>query len=925
MMKSRARSNSYAVIAAASLAGTSWVAAQETEEPETQQDAARQVIRQAATNLIMEEVVAVGRLRSTAFDVVGERLERETVADFLSIEQFTRTGDSSVSLALRRVPGLTLVNDKFIYVRGLGERYSSTLLNGAFVPSPDLVRNVIPLDIFPTNILQALEVQKGYTPDLPAAFGGGNIQILTRGIPQGPEFNAQITAGYNAQSGDTGWTYPGGGDDGLGTDDGTRALPAEIRSAINTYRGNISPVGILNTLNLSPTAASFAQAQGINRELAASLNRNIDIEPKSLGPDGGFQASGGNRWFFGDAEEWEFGFMGLVSYQNSWRNRELTTRSVANPDTEFFNTLRTINEVNLTTAFNVGLQFTADHEINTSSFVLRNTEDEASLRRGHDLNFIRDDGLQRRQYQTRFEERELMTHQIRGSHTLGADTLDRIEFLDNDFFRGMTFDWYFSDSTAMTDIPNETSITGIDRIDPSSGELLSTAVLRGVGTGAFRFTDLQDEVESYGWDLSQNFAVGDAQVELSVGQDISNKGRQYLLTQLFLGTDNLDALAGTPGEVFSDSRILDPANDFELNLGGIATESYLAGQTLDGAYFMADVLLGDAWRVVGGVRYEQFVQTALPIDQYEFDASLGQVPGLPIGDSDAAAAFLDDLVFTEDDVYPALALTYSRPDFWAENFQLRIGASQTTTRPDLREISPSVFIDPLTEIRVIGNPTLVTSPIDSFDVRGEWFFDNGDNFTASFFYKEIDTPIETIQSAGSDDDIVLTFVNAESAEIAGVELEWLKDLSFLGDSWGDWIEQFFIGGNVTLSDSEITMGAAGSALTNNVRPMSQQSEVIANVQLGFDSDNGNHSWSLVYNTFSERVFFAGRNGIPDAYEQPFDSLDFIYQYYPTERLQMRFRFQNLLDEVTEITRGDVAVLEQDFGTSFRFDLQWNLN
>jgi TonB-dependent receptor len=916
MKKSRARSNRVAAVTVAGLTGTTLVAAQDTEQPQLQQ---------ATSNQVIEEVVAVGRLRSTAFDVVGERLEREVVTDFLSVEQFTRTGDTSVSLALRRVPGLTLVNDKFIYVRGLGERYSSTLLNGAFVPSPDLTRNVIPLDIFPTNILQALEVQKGYTPDLPAAFGGGNIQIVTRSIPQGPVFQAQVTSGYNGQSGGDGWTYPGGGDDSLGTDDGTRALPAEIRNAINTFRGSLSPVAIFNTLNQSGAPASFADAQAINRDLALSLNRNIDLQPKSLGPDGGFQASAGNRWFFGDAEEWEFGVMGLASYSNTWRNRDLTTRSVADPDEQFFKTERTINEVNLTTALNLGLQFTADHEINTSSFVLRNTEDEASLRRGHDLNYLRADGLQRREYQTRFEERELTTHQIRGSHTLGDDTLDRFEFLDNDLFRGMTFDWYYSDSTAMTDIPNETAITGIDRIDPDTGELFSTAVFRGVGTAAFRFTDLQDEVDSHGWDLSQNFAVGDAQVELSVGQDVSSKGRQYLLTQLFMGTDNLDALAGTPGQVFSDSNILDPANGLELTLSGLATESYVAGQTLDGSYFMADALLGDAWRIVGGVRYEQFVQTALPIDQYEFDVALGQVPGLPTDSADAAAAFLDNIVFREDDIYPALAATYSRPGFWAEEFQLRVGVSQTTTRPDLREISPSLFIDPLTEIRIVGNPTLVTSPIDSFDVRAEWFFDSGDNFTVSFFYKEIDTPIETIQSAGSDDDIVLTFVNAESAEITGVEIEWLKDLSFLGDSWGDWIEQFFIGGNVTLSDSEITMGAAGSALTNNVRPMSQQSEVIANVQLGFDSDNGNHSWSLVYNTFSERVFFAGRNGIPDAYEQPFDSLDFIYQYYPTDRLQMRFRFQNLLDEVTEITRGDVAVLEQDFGTSFRFDLQWNLN
>lgn len=900
--------------AAAGLAGAPLVVAQEAGE-----------VQRADPNQVMEEVVAIGRLRETAFDVVGERLENEVVADFLGIEQITRTGDTTVSLALRRVPGLTLVNDKFVYVRGLGERYSSALLNGAQVPSPDLTRNVIPLDIFPTNILQGLEVQKGYTPDMPASFGGGNIQILTRGVPEGPIVNVQLTAGTNSESGADGWAYPGGSDDDLGKDDGTRALPMEIRNAINTYQGNLSPVGILNTLNQDGNFHLLSEAQGINRQLAASLNRNIDLQRKSLGPDGGLQATAGNRWYFGDDEQWEFGAMGLLSYRNTWRNRERITRNVINPDTEFFNALRTINEVSLTTALNFGLRFTDDHSIDTSSFVMRNTEDEATLRQGFDFNFELANGLQRRQYDIRFEQRELTTNQIRGSHTLGSETLERLPFLDIGLLQGLNFSWYYSESTAETDIPNEISITGIDQVDPVTGEVLSSSVLQGIGTGQFRFTDLQDDVESYGWDLSQNFSWGDAQVEISGGYDFSKKGRSYYLTQLFLGSNNLNALIGTPGPVFADSNILDPNNGFELNLGGIATESYLAGQTLDAGYVMADILFGDAWRLVGGVRYEQFVQSGLPIDQYEFDVNLGQVPGLPTDDPDAAAAFLDALVFRQDDIYPSLAVTYSRPGFWADDFQLRVGASETVTRPDLREISSSVYIDPLTEIRVIGNPNLVTSALDNLDIRGEWFWGNGDSFTASFFYKDIANPIETVQRPGSDDDIVLTFINAESAELSGLEIEWLKDMSFLSESWGDWTEQFFIGGNVTLSDSEINVGAAGIGLTNQTRRMSQHSETVANIQLGFDSNNGNHSWSLVYNTFSERIFFAGRNGIPDAYEQPFDSLDFIYQYYPTDQLSLRFRFQNLLDDLTEIERGGVIVLEQQIGTTFRFDLQWNLN
>src|SRR5690606_36225179 len=158
----------------------------------------------------MEEIVAVGRLRSSATDVVQERLDQQVPADLLGSAQISRTGDSTVSLALRRMPGLTLVNDQFIYVRGLGERYSSTLLNHAHVPSPDLTRNVLPLDIFPAEIIDALVVQKGYTVDMPAAFGGGNVNILTRGIPMGPVASVEIASGYNSESDGRGLSYRGG-------------------------------------------------------------------------------------------------------------------------------------------------------------------------------------------------------------------------------------------------------------------------------------------------------------------------------------------------------------------------------------------------------------------------------------------------------------------------------------------------------------------------------------------------------------------------------------------------------------------------------------------------------------------------------------------------------------------------------------------
>jgi hypothetical protein len=866
----------------------------------------------------IEEIVAIGRARSTALDVVGARLEEDVVTDFLGAEAIARVGDSTVSMALRRVPGLTLVNDQFVYVRGLGERYSSVLLNGAQVPSPDLQRNVIPLDIFPASIINALAVQKSHSPEVPAAFGGGNIDIMTRSIPNGPIFNIEIGSGLNSEGSTDGYTYRGGRDDGVGRDDGTRAMPTALREGLAAFRGNVTPENI-QSMGQSGTPLSDAEASAINRSLGLSLYRDVEIERKSLGPDGGLEVALGNRWFLDDDDTWRIGAIGLLSYDNTWRNRERVERGIADPLTLVENKFRTINQVSATAMLNVGLSFTDDHEISTSSFFLRNTEDDASISTRTNNNFQLEDGRQLRDYDIRYEQRELRANQLRGHHVIGLDTRQNFKLLDRDWLNGLTLDWYTSDSAAKTDIPSEIKFSAEDTVDPTTGELLWTAVRRSNSAADYRFTDLSDEVRSSGWDLMKAYTFQNVDVEISGGQDVSDKARSYTQTQFGLGTTTLAAspiLRGTPGQVFTDANVSNPLNGFQLSAGGIGTESYLAAQTTDAAYLKADALVREKWRFAGGVRWEDFHQAALPINTLQYSVDRGQCALSPC---DAEA--LQRILFVEDDIYPALAVTRIFRDVWAEDFQIRLGLSETVARPDLREVAASTYIDPLTETRIRGNPSLRTSAIQNFDLRAEWFFESGDNFTASLFHKNIDNPIETVQAAGTDDNVALTFINARQGEITGVEVEWLKSLSSL--RWRV-LEPFFVSGNVTLSDSELTAGNVGFNLTNDVRRMAQHSEYVANVQLGYDSDNGAHSFTVAYNTYGERLFFAGRDGTPDAYEQPFDSLDVTYSFFPTDKLTMKFRVQNLLDEKTRIEQAGTNVITQNVGSTVKLDVRWNL-
>jgi TonB-dependent receptor len=460
------------------------------------------------------------------------------------------------------------------------------------------------------------------------------------------------------------------------------------------------------------------------------------------------------------------------------------------------------------------------------------------------------------------------------------------------------------------------SFSARDRVDPLDGSLVSTSIRASTTAADYRFTDLQDEVNSYGWSLGMPFEFGDSTVTVHGGYDYYEKGRTYLQTQLGLGTTAsaaLPALAGTPGEVFTDEKILDPTNGFVLSLGGLGTESYLAAESIDAGWGKVDWTWKDAWRVTAGVRWEDFAQLSVPIDQYEYDADIGIIS--------MTSEELEQAATAENDWYPSLAVTYMRDDFWAERFQLRFGWSLTTARPDLRELADATYIDPITEARVRGNPDLVTSDLANFDVRAEWFFAGGDNLTASLFYKQIDRPIETVQAPGTDDNVALTFINADTADLYGLEVEFLHGLGWIRPE-SNWASAFFVAGNVTLSDSKLEIGSAAPNLTSSERRLSQHAPWVVNLQLGFDSPNERHGAALAYNASGERLFFAGRGGEPDAYEQPFHSLDLTYSYYPTDALSLKWRLQNLLDEKITIDQGGVDVIEQTVGSTIKFDVTY---
>jgi len=856
---------------------------------------------------VIEEVVVVGRLRTAADNVVMERRESAVVSDIIDSSFINRVGDSNIAVALRRVPGVTVVDDKFIYVRGLGERYSSSMLNGARVPSPDLTRNVLPLDIFPVSVVRSLAVQKGYAASMPAHFSGGLVDIRTSSIPKGLEYSLQVGTSGNSETRGKVWDYKGGGRDWLGIDDGTRALPAGLKAANENYLGNISPAGIQVQENkTAPT--TLVEAAAINRELATLLNRDVDVARTSRDPDYNINFSVGNN--FDISNDLSAGFVAGAWLDRDTRSREGFAEFL---DTQvevprFTRQSYTTTNVSVTGHLGLGLSWLEDHKLETTSLFLRNTDDRAGLTStfGYSNDYSQGQGF--RDLITRFEQRELKVNQVRGTHTLGQDTFDLLplsSFLG--FLEGLEFGWFYSDATSTTDIPNQSKVSYAAIYTPGT-EDLQREFVRG-DDNIFSFGALNDLTEDYGWSVKFPVEFGtNNKVTFSGGGAELRKVRdfvQYTYNLIGLGDNSL--VGAPPSQSLSDAILTDPARNFRVLQTSTLSNSYLAAVVNSAGWGEVDLLLNETWRITAGVRWEDYSQFGIQWDALDYQGC--QISCDP--------AVLANAVFNDDEYYPSLAFTWIKQDFWAAEFQLRLNYSETLVRPDMREITETPYIDPITNNFVRGNSRVVPSDVANYDIRGEWFFDSGDNFTLSLFHKEITNPIDVFEEPIADDRKLLGIGNGASATVQGIEVEWHKQLGFLGANF----DPFFLAGNFVVLDSKMRVDPI-FAPTNETRPMLGASDAV-NLNLGYDAPNGKHSAMLSYNRFTDRMFAAGRLGVPDAFENPFNSLDLTYFWYPVEQMAVRLRAQNILNEKVRITQGNLIMYGEKPGSTFSVDVRWS--
>lgn len=762
------------------------------------------------------------------------------VISVLSSEDIARTGEGDIAGALGRVPGLSVVGSGFVYVRGLGDRYSLALLNGLALPSPEPLRRVVPLDIFPTSVVASALVQKSYSVNYPGEFGGGVINLTTSSIPRESFLSIGASVGGDTETtGNLGYTYFGSRTDWLGFDNGERSIDGVFGQALRSNR-------------VIGEGANFtrAQIQAITADLSNSrtnvLQRNRDI-PANYGYD----LSGGTSFNFGGAE---IGVIASAGFSNSWRTRDSLQQTQGGDliGTEF-QTVRTDNRVVANGLFGLSAKI-GEHSLRFTNLLIRDTLKIGRLSAGYDVQIgdpIPDGPAQQINQRTAWFERQLFNSQLVAEFDFGDIDLD---------LRG-------GYAKSERNAPYERSFTYV--YDPAVQDYVNN-LTTNPQSASVTFSELDENVWNAGGDLSYR-VPGARNLTISVGGAYLDTHRGSTRRDFSFRPASALPLGVTeqrPDFLLSDFNIY-TYNILLVESSGLAGTARYEGDLRVAAGYgqlTADILPN--LRLQGGVRYEDGKQSVTLVDLFD-QGGLTQVA--PIEKS----YWL-----------PAATLTWTmRPDM-----QLRLHGSRTLGRPQFRELAPQVYFDTESDRQFLGNPFITDSTLLNAEARYEWYFAPQQRVSVAGFFKRINRPIEAIATFTGGAALLTSFGNAPRAQIYGAEFEAQKFFPLSGLGLDQ--HRFVVIGNYTFSDSEIQVRDDDTTILNDLRgarparevffdgdPLTGQSRHIANLQFGIENTQRLQQLTLLFNYASKRVTSRGpaSSGVrqEDFFEDPGLTVDLI--------------------------------------------------
>lgn len=806
-------------------------------------------------------VVSAAAEKGSVSEALDAQRTATAIVSSITSEQISRSADGDAAQAVQRVSGVTVQDARYVFVRGLGERYTVTQLNGARMPSPEPERRVVPLDLFPSAMLQTITTSKTFTPDQQGDFSGAQVDIKTREFPALRTWSIQSTFGLNPRVTGKDVLDPRGvGGEAYALAGHERHLPALVRRV-----GNFQ---------------SFPLNQGDKNLLINSFRDVWTPTARTGAPNGSAALSfGGSDPLLGV----RVGYLvsGMYSYSEEIRSDQRralagrgNTAGSTVPLDQFAGHASNVSAL-LGGLANASVLLGQSSRIALSTAYSRTSDNEARTERGDFENEAIAAQIDRIQY----VERTIQSAQIAGEHQLGA--MHRI-------------DW-------------AATLSGVRRDEPDRSEFVYEVANKGQPNeqllwlntgngGAVRtFSELSEAAREGKLSYQLNFSTHERQHLIKVGAlarqtDRDADSRAYSLSAPTAGS-NIRAL---PAEQIFDGRFSGP-NDkvFEiapLSQGG----AYTAKDQLRAAFAMAEFALGDRFRLIGGARYEG----------NELTVNAQSTIGQPVVTSKKW-----------NDVLPALALNVKL----SEAQSVRVSLSRTLARPEYRELSPIKSRDVLNGDDLEGNPNLERTQISNADLRWEWYPTSGEVLSLAFFAKRFAKPIERVYRAGGSSSRFVGYVNAKEARNFGVEIEARKDLGFLAPA----MRPFTLFSNVTLMDSKITLDdSSRAAATNPSRTMVGQAPYVLNLGLTANTESGAASATILFNRVGERIDAAGDLPLPDVKELPRNVLDLALRFPIAGPLSGRFDAKNLLDAPYETVQGTVTREFWRVGRTFQFGVVW---
>ena len=828
---------------------------------------------------LKDVVIQNVRRKNTESALVLEMKEAKQVISAISAEQMKKGTDNNAAEAMQRVPGVTIVNGRYVMIRGLSQRYNNVLINNALAPSTEVDLRTFSFDLIPTQALDKLVVYKTGSANIPGDFAGGIIEVTTSENTK--EFTkAQI--GFGFVNGTTFNDYlqsEGSNTDFLGFDNGFRQLPSSFPStSVLQASGRSSQLRVDAAHSLQNNFDTENSTAFLDTRVSMGLGRNFNI--------GSVRVNSTN--IFGQSTQYQY-------FQRSF-NRYFTLNEGQDRPQDWLDYLDETHakKSRITILSNWNFKFNDKNTIKFKNLFNQIGQNETIIRNGY--NYQQGPDNIYKNYALSYNQRFIYTGQLEGIHKLDEKNkldwvigFNSVNDITPDLRRFRTFRDINSSNPNFTIIdPPSSNLFDNSRYFEESKEF-------NVGNGV-NYTYTLERIKG---------DVEFAPIKLKAGYYVDYRSKEFnsryfsYLVPGYVSTDRAIELKNLPlSDVFNNQNV-NATDGWVIEEGTRPIDSF-SGTNLYGAgYVMAELPLGK-FDVTAGVRLEHNVQNLNAKDDFE-DKSV-----------EKATTF----------VLPSLNVAYALN----EKNLLRFAYSRTLNRPEFREIAPFLFYDFIYDRGIEGRP-LEVATIDNIDLRYEIYPRKGETMSFGLFYKSFKNPIELVAQITTEQPQFF-YKNADKAQNAGVEIEFRKSFSELFSS--PFLQRFSTNINAAYIVSEVNLGNVTSQQAD--RALQGQSPYIINVTLGYEDKDKGLSANLIYNRFGDRIDTVGDNLFPTIYELSRDNIDFTISK-DIKNITVKLGIQDLLNSPyrlfedsnrdEKINSRDNVVSNFKRGTMFNLDLTYN--